>query len=87
MAGDVKVRLSGDLPGIAGALRVLHTAALAEGFGIPEISGHYPNRRKPGCRVYVTLRFPPGETTELGRAAHSHQAIRRPAAPSRRHHP
>ena len=81
----VKVRLSGDVPAIAEALRVLHIAALAEGFEIPEKSGLYPNRREPGYRVYVTLRFPPEEDTRSCGAAHSRQAIRRPAAPSRRH--
>lgn len=89
----VKVRLSGDAPAIAEALRVLHIAALAEGFEIPEKSGLYPNRREPGYRVYVTLRFRPEDPAKSCGAAHSRQAIRRPAAPrpvkepGKRHHP
>lgn len=83
----VKIRVCGDLHGIAEAVRVLHIAALAEGFQIPEKSGLYPNRREPGYRVYITLRFPADEDTEPRRAAHRRQAIRRPAAPSRRHLP
>lgn len=82
---DVKVRVSGDLPGIASVLRVLRDAAEIEGFEVSDLSRPYPNRREPGYRVYVTLRFPPEEETRLRGAAHSRQAIRRPAAPSRRH--
>jgi hypothetical protein len=72
---------------------VLHIAALDEGLEIPEKSGLYPNRREPGYRVYVTLRFPPADPAEPCGAAHNRQAIRRPAAPrpvkapGKRHHP
>ncbi len=84
---DVKVRVSGDMPGIASVLRVLHDAAQIEGFEVAERSRPYPNRREPGYRVYVTLRFPPEEdTVRAGRRTAAKQ-IRRPAAPSRRHHP
>jgi hypothetical protein len=85
--GTVKIRICGELPDIATALRVLRDAAEIEGFGFGELSRPYPNRREPGCRVYVTLQFPPDEDTRPCGAAHSHQAIRRPAAPSRRHYP
>ena len=84
---DVQLRVSGDLPAIASALRVLRDAAEIEGLEFGEMSRPYPNRREPGYRVYVTLRFPPDENNRPRGAAHSHQAIRRPAAPSRRHHP
>jgi hypothetical protein len=90
MGDYVKVRLLGILPGISAAVRVLTTAAEAEGFEVAEVSQPYPNRRDPGFRLYATLRFPPAaETTEDQRgAAHHRQAIRRPAdAPSRRHLP
>ena len=74
----VKVRLSGDAPAIAEALRVLHIAALAEGFEIPEKSGLYPNRREPGYRVYVTLRSAPSiRPNRAGR----HTAAKQSAAP------
>jgi hypothetical protein len=53
---DVQVRVCGDLPGIASALR---DAAEIEGFEFSGMTRPYPNR----------------------------QAIRRPAAPSRRHLP
>jgi hypothetical protein len=90
MGDYVKVRLSGILPGISAAVRVLTAAAEAEGFEVAEVSQPYPNRRDPGFRLYATLRFPdPAETTVNQRgAAHHRQAIRRPAdAPSRRHLP
>jgi hypothetical protein len=87
MADYVKVRMLGILPGVSAAVRVLTAAAEAEGFEVAEVSQAYPNRRDPGFRLYVTLRFPTDEETEQGRAAHRRQAIRRPAAPSRRHLP
>jgi hypothetical protein len=79
MADYVKVRLIGILPGVSAAVRVLTAAGEAEGLEVAEVSQAYPNRRDPGFRLYVTLRF---STTEDQRgAAHSRQAIRRPAAP------
>ena len=80
MAGYVKVRLSGILPGVSAAVRVLTAAAEAGGFEVAEVSRAYPNRSDPGFRLYVTLRFPADEDTDPGGAAHSRQAIRRPAA-------
>jgi hypothetical protein len=86
---SVSVRLSGDLPGIARFLDALAAVAQTGGFEVPELPPQrlraYPNRREPGYRVYVALRFPPEEDTRSCGAAHSRQAIRRPAAPSRRH--
>lgn len=38
----VKIRLSGDMPAIAEALRVLHIAALAEGLRDPREIGLVP---------------------------------------------
>ena len=87
MADYAKVRLLGTLPGVSAAVRVLTAAAETEGFEIAEVSQAYPNRRDPGFRLYVMLRFPTDEDTDPGRAAHRRQAIRRPAAPSRRHLP
>jgi uncharacterized protein (DUF2126 family) len=87
MADYVKVRLLGILPGVSAAVRVLTAAAEAEGFEVAEVSPAYPNRRDPGFRLYVTLRFPASEDTEPCRATHRRQAIRRPAAPPRRHLP
>jgi uncharacterized protein (DUF2126 family) len=82
MADYVKVRLLGILPGVSAAVRVLTAAAEAEGFEVAEVSPAYPNRRDPGFRLYVTLRFPgEDETPEDQRGtAHRRQAIRRPAA-------
>lgn len=83
MAGYVKVRLLGILPGVSAAVRVLTAAAEAEGFEVAEVSQAYPNRRDPGFRLYITLRFPArDEPAEDQRGtAHRRQAIRRPAAP------
>jgi hypothetical protein len=88
MADYVKVRLLGILPGVSAAVRVPTAAADAEGFEVAEVSQPYPNRRDPGFRLYVTLRFPAdGDTTGQRGAAHSRQAIRRPAAaPTKRRH-
>lgn len=86
MSQYVRVTLSGEAPGVASALRVLRDAAEIEGFEVTKPSRPYPNRRDPGFRVYVALRFPADDDTSDSRgAAHSRQAIRRPAAPSRRH--
>ena len=63
MADYVKVRLLGILPGVSAALRALTAAAEAEGFEIAEASPAYPNRRDPGFRLYVTLRFPADSDT------------------------
>lgn len=66
----VRVRVSGDTPGVARALRVLHDASENGGFEIAEESRPYPNHREPGFRVYVTLRFPvPDGTDAAGRPA------------------
>ena len=48
--------------------------------------GPYPNHRDAGERMYLTVRLS-RQDTDVRRAAHSHQAIRRPAAPSRRQLP
>lgn len=76
----IKVRLSGDMPGITRALRVLDTAAETAGGRVDGQTSLYPNRREPGYRVYLALRFPPEENTESRGAAHRRQAIGRPAA-------
>src|SRR5713101_4908172 len=81
--GAVKVRVLGDMPGIADALRVIRAAAQAAGFEITDQTRPHLNHREPGYRVYITLRLPPDDTTESRGAAHRRQAIRRPAAPSR----
>lgn len=89
MAGYVKVRLPGILPGVSAAARALTATAESEGFVVAEVSQPYPNRRDPGFRLYVTLRFPADNETALKPrgATHRRQAIRRPAAPTRRHLP
>jgi hypothetical protein len=78
----VKVRLSGDTASLGVVLGLLVAAAQNGGAEIAEQSALYPNRRDPGCRVYLTLLLPDAaETTDDQRgAAHSRQAIRRPAA-------
>ena len=79
----VKVRLSGDTAGLGAALALLVSAAQSGGAEIADQSALYPNRRDPGCRVYLTLLFPDtAEHADHQRgAAHHRQAIRRPAAP------
>jgi hypothetical protein len=78
----VKVRLSGDTAALGAALALLVSAAQSGGAEIAEQSALYPNRRDPGCRVYLTLALPgAAEPAEDQRgAAHHRQAIRRPAA-------
>lgn len=78
----VKVRLSGDTASLGVLLGLLVSAAQDGGAEIAEQSALYPNRRDPGCRVYLTLLLPDAaETADDQRgAAHSRQAIRRPAA-------
>ena len=83
--GVVKVRLSGDTPGIEALIELLASAPGVEILTGPD--GPYPNHRDAGERMYLTVRLPHPDTPDVGRAAHSHQAIRRPAAPSRRRHP
>lgn len=60
----IEVRLSGDLPGIGGMVRILRNAAGLEDFEISEPSAPYPNRREPGHRVYVTVLLPDDDTDE-----------------------
>ena len=81
--GVVKVRLSGQAPGTEALIEILSSTPGVEILTGPD--GPYPNHRDAGERVYLTVRLPP--STDVRRAAHSHQAIRRPAAPSRRHLP
>lgn len=75
----VKVRLSGDLPGISQAIAALGAAVASVGGYADGVTSPYPNRREPGYRVYLALRFPPEVKTGCG-AAHRHQAIDCPAA-------
>ena len=83
--GVVKVRLCGDTPGTAALIEVLASAPGVEILTGPD--GPYPNHHDAGERLYLTVRLSGPDTSDVRRAAHSHQAIRRPAAPSRRHHP
>jgi hypothetical protein len=78
----VKVRVSGDATAFAAVLDVLIAAAQGGAFEVAEVSALYPNRRDPGYRVYLTLAVPGSADTTHNqrRAAHSRQAIRRPAA-------
>jgi hypothetical protein len=75
----VKVRLSGDTAALGVALALLVSAVQGGGAEIAEQSGLYPNRRDPGCRVYLTLMVP--DTTGTGQhAAARRRAIRRDGA-------
>ena len=76
----IKVRLSGDMPGITQALRVLDDAAATSGGRLDGQTVPYPNRREPGYRVYLALRLPLEENDKSCGAAHRRQAIDRPAA-------
>ena len=73
----VKVRLSGDLPALDALTAILASYPAVE--ILTGLDGPYPNRREPGHRVYLAVRVPPYAARQGG-AAHSHQAIRRPAA-------
>jgi hypothetical protein len=78
--GPVEVRVSGDLPAIAAFIDALAAA----GCEVPEPGPRgfrvYPNRREPGFRVYLAVRPAEDQSETWCGAAHSHQAIRRPAA-------
>jgi hypothetical protein len=76
----VKVRLSGDLPGITQALQALGTALQVAGGYVEGVTSPYPNRREPGYRVYLAFLLPSEENTGSCGAAHRRQAIDRPAA-------
>ena len=78
----VSVRLIGNRDACA---RLLMTLIENPDFAV--VRGPYTCDSDPGVRWYVTVR-PAADPTQTQRgAAHSHQAIRRPAAPSRRHLP
>jgi hypothetical protein len=77
----VKVRLSGDAAVFTAVLDALTAAAQGGAFEVAEVSALYPNRRDPGYRVYLTIAVPDNTGTDQRGAAHSRQAIRRPAAP------
>ena len=76
----IKVRLSGELPGITQALIALSAAVEATGGRTEGLTNPYPNRREPGYRVYLALRLPLEENDKSCGAAHRRQAIDRPAA-------
>jgi hypothetical protein len=76
----IKVRLSGDLPGITQALTALSAAVEDAGGHTEGLTSPYPNRREPGYRVYLALRLPLEENAKSCGAAHRRQAIDRPAA-------
>ena len=82
--GVVKVRLCGQAPGTGALIELLASIPGVEILTGPD--GPYPNHRDAGERMYLTVRLPRPDT-DVRRAAHSHQAIRRPAAPSRRRFP
>lgn len=58
----IKVRLSGDLPGITQALHVLEASAASAGGRLDGQTAPYPNRRESGYRVYLALRLPRDRT-------------------------
>ena len=77
LPGMVKVRLSGEQHALYALAAMLAANPAVEILAGPD--GPYRNRREPGYRVYLTVRVPPHDTDQGG-AAHSQQAIRRPAA-------
>ena len=84
-AGAVSVRLIGDPDACTRLAQILVGHPDLEVISGPR--GPYACDTEPAVRWYVTVR-PAGDmpTTQCG-AAHHRQAIRRPAAPARRHHP
>ena len=82
-APAVSVRLTGD-PGAC--VRLLMLLADLPGLVLPRgPRGPYACDTEPGVRWYLTVRTA-DDLPALPGAAHNRQAIRRPAAPSRRHH-
>jgi hypothetical protein len=77
---SVSIRVSGDLPGIAWFLDALAAAAQSGGFEVPGAPPQgfraYPNRREPGFRVYLTVRFPcqPTDPARAGRRTAAKQS-------------
>jgi hypothetical protein len=83
----VKVRLSGDTASLGVVLGLLVAATQNGGAEIAEQSALYPNRRDPGCRVYLTVVLP--DDTDTDRAGRR-TAAKQSAAPlpqPRRHLP
>jgi hypothetical protein len=76
----VKVRLSGDTAALGAALAMLVSAVQGGGAEIAEQSALYPNRKDPGCRVYLTLVVPDSNGTGQPGAAHRRPAIRKDGA-------
>lgn len=76
----VKVRLSGDTAALGSALAMLVSAVQGGGAEIAEQSALYPNRRDPGCRVYLTLVVPDSTGTGQRGTAHRRRAIRKDGA-------
>ena len=81
----VKVRMSGDTAALGAALALLVSAAQNGGAEIAEQSALYPNRRDPGCRVYLTLALP-DNTDCAGRRTAAKQSAA-PLPQPRRHLP
>ena len=77
----VKVRLSGDTAALGAALALLVSAAQIGGAEIAEQSALYPNRRDPGFRLYVTLRFPTADGDASPTSAGRRTAAKQSAAP------
>jgi len=73
----VKLRLSGEQPALDMLTAILADCPTVEILTGPD--GPYRNRREPGHRIYLTVRAHL-DANGPGGAAHSHQAIRRPAA-------
>ena len=85
VARAVSVRLIGDPDASARLAKIPMSHPDLEVVRGPR--GPYACDTEPGARWYVTVR-PLEDMPEMQcGAAHSHQAIRRPAAPARRHHP
>jgi hypothetical protein len=76
----VKVRLSGDAAALGAALTLLVSAVQGGDAEIAEQSALYPNRRDPGCRVYLTLAVPDGTGTGQRGPVRRRQAIRKDGA-------
>ena len=69
LPGAIKVRLSGEQPGLDALTGMLASAPAVEIVTGPD--GPYPNRREPGGRVYLTVRIGPPPLLLQGGPAHA----------------
>ncbi len=60
-AGQVEIRVRGQVGDIASLMPLLQDAAQLGYFTMTDPSRPYPDRDGPCSRVYLTLTFPPGD--------------------------